>query len=292
MTTIALYAQHLDPDELPYLQTLLQEAAQLGLQLSFHNHFKELLLNAGMLPADARYFDALTDQTDLLITLGGDGTMLNAIRLVADRGIPVMGINLGRLGFLANVEKKIIGMALQQISVGDYTLEKRTLLQLKANETLFADFPYALNDMTVVKRDTSSMIVVHVYLDGEFLNSYWADGIILATPTGSTGYNMSCSGPILMPSSNNFIITPIAPHNLNVRPLVLPDDSQIELSIEGRTENFLCTLDSRYETVTGHTRITMCKAPFSIQMVKLPDVTFLGTMREKLMWGRDTRNFK
>lgn len=292
MKSIALFAQHLEPDEIPYLEAFIDEATQSGFHLLFYEAFKNLLPDSAVLPKDAEFFKKLDAQLDFLVTLGGDGTILNAIKLVRDSGVPIMGINLGRLGFLANVEKKIIGEAIKYLASGSFKIEHRTLLAFKSNEQLFEDFPFALNDMTLVKRDTSSMIVVHVYLDGEFLNSYWADGIILATPTGSTGYNMSCSGPILMPSSNNFIITPIAPHNLNVRPLVLSDASKIELRIEGRTENFLCTLDSRYETVTSSTQIHMSKAPFVINMVKLPDVTFLSTMREKLMWGRDTRNFK
>ncbi|HQW12464.1 MAG TPA: NAD kinase [Saprospiraceae bacterium] len=290
MKKLAIYGQQIDRKQYPYLKVLLSEAEALGFELSFYRPFSEMI--AKQLPECMPTFIDLSFRPDFLLTLGGDGTILNAARLVRDSGIPIMGINLGRLGFLANVEKKIISEALSQLNDGNYSLEERSLLQLDANEPLFEDFPYALNDMTLVKRDTSSMIVIHTYLDGEFLNSYWADGVILATPTGSTGYNLSCSGPILMPTSSNFILTPIAPHNLNVRPLVLPDRSKIEFTIEGRTENFLCTLDSRYETVTNATRLTLSKAPFCISMVKLKEVTFLGTMREKLMWGRDTRNFK
>ncbi len=290
--TIAVFGEYIDPVEIHYFTTLEQVAEELNIKLVYYDRLVKLLLPAYPEAHNFEQFSSLDFNPDFLVTLGGDGTILSAVRIVGDRGIPILGINLGRLGFMAKVEKSITRQALIQLINGDHTYEKRSLLQLDTDDHLFDPFPFALNDMTIVKRDTSSMIVIHISIDGEFLNSYWADGVIIATPTGSTGYNLSCGGPILIPTASNFIITPIAPHNLNVRPLVLHDDSVIEITAEGRTENFLCTLDSRYEMITAETKLKLTKAPFQIKMVNLSEITFLSTMRNKLMWGRDSRNFK
>lgn len=290
--TIAVFGEYIDPDEIQYFIEIDTVANELGIKLTYYDKLVQLLLPVHPPAKKYAQYSALDFEPEFLITLGGDGTILSAARLVGHRGIPILGINLGRLGFMAKVDKKIIRLAFQQLLNNEHTYEKRSLLKLESNDDIFTVFPYALNDMTVVKRDTSSMIVVHISIDGEFLNSYWADGVILATPTGSTGYNLSCGGPILIPTASNFIITPIAPHNLNVRPLVLHDDSIIEINVEGRTENFLCTLDSRYEMITAATNLKMTKAPFQIKMVNLREVTFLSILRNKLMWGRDSRNFK
>ena len=227
---------------------------------------------------------------DFLFSLGGDGTLLEASMLTND--IPIVGINMGRLGFLSSIEKKYVSQTIDRLNSGDYTLEYRSLLHFQSNEGQFESYPYALNDMTIIKRDHSSMIVIHATLNGEFLNSYWADGIIVSTPTGSTGYNLSCGGPILLPTAEDFIITPIAPHNLSVRPIVVPDIAQLEFTIEGRAENFLCTLDSRYEVISPDCKITIRKAPHTIPLVRLPKITFTKTIRDKLQWGRDLRNYK
>ncbi|MFZ1750250.1 MAG: NAD kinase [Saprospiraceae bacterium] len=227
---------------------------------------------------------------DIVITLGGDGTILKAITIIKDLGIPILGINLGRLGFLASVEKKIIKKAILQLIKKDYTVVSRSILGLSSNIPLFSNFPYALNDFTLNKRDTSSMITIHTYVDDVLLNSYWADGIIISTPTGSTGYSLSCDGPIIFPDSQNFVITPVAPHNLNVRPIVLADSSKISLQVEGRTDSFMCTLDSRYETVTSDHRIEILKGHFSIYFVQLKGQSFMKTLSEKLHWGIDRRN--
>lgn len=227
---------------------------------------------------------------DMVITLGGDGTILSAITMIRDSGIPIMGINLGRLGFLASVEKKKIEFALKEIMSRNFKLERRTLLKIDCDTPIFGDFPYALNDFTIHKRDTSSMITIHTYVDGAYLNSYWADGIIVATPTGSTGYSMSCGGPIVFPGSGNLVITPVAPHSLNVRPLVISDSREISFQVEGRGENFLSTLDSRYETITHDDRIKLSKCDFPINLVILENMDFMHTIRAKLMWGLDKRN--
>jgi NAD+ kinase len=207
-----------------------------------------------------------------------------------DSNIPIAGVNLGRLGFLSSIDKNAIAEAIKALVQGNYQLDKRTVLQLDANLPVFNGLTYALNDCTISKRDTSSMIVVHTYVNGEFLNSYWADGLIIATPTGSTGYSLSCGGPIIFPNSGNFVITPIAPHNLTMRPMVIPDDAILSFEIEGRGEYFLCTLDSRYEAITQNHRLAVKKANFTINIARLFEQNFLSTLREKLGWGIDSRN--
>ena len=233
----------------------------------------------------------LTERTpDVVITMGGDGTILQAITLIRNTGVPILGINLGRLGFLASVEKKLIRKTVQYLMAGTYQIVERAMLHLECNLPLFGTFPYALNDFTLNKRDTSSMITIHTYINGVLLNSYWADGIIISTPTGSTGYSLSCGGPIIFPDSKNFVITPVAPHNLNVRPIVIPDDAVISLSVEGRTDSFMSTLDSRYETITSQHKISIRKADFTMKFVQLKGQTFMKTISEKLLWGLDKRN--
>lgn len=228
---------------------------------------------------------------DFFISLGGDGTMLTAALLVQHYDIPLVGINLGRLGFLASVSKEYIEHCVQNLLTKNYSLDKRKLLHLDSSPSdIFKGSNFALNDFTILKRDTSSMITINTYIDGEFLNSYWADGIIIATPTGSTGYSLSCGGPIIFPNSGNFVVTPVAPHNLNVRPIVISDNSVISIEVEGRADNFLCTLDSRFETVTSDYTFAIRKADFNIQLVKFPDRGFLWTIRNKLNWGKDKRN--
>jgi NAD+ kinase len=236
------------------------------------------------------YLDFKSHKIDFVITLGGDGTILNAATLIKDSNVPVLGINLGRLGYLADVEKSVLKDSIVALQKGLYRLEDRTLLYLESSHFLFGDSSFALNDFTILKRDTSSMITIHTYINGAFLNSYWADGLIVATPTGSTGYSLSCGGPIIFPNSSNFVITPVAPHNLNMRPVVISDSSIISFEIEGRADNFLCTLDSRFETITSEYQIAVRKADFSLRLVQLQDQTFLKTLRKKLSWGIDQRN--
>jgi len=236
------------------------------------------------------HLDFLIKKFDLFITLGGDGTILNAVLTIRGYPIPILGINLGRLGFLARVEKTKMKDAMRLLARSRYETERRDMLYLESNLPLFGDTPFALNDFTLLKRDTSSMITIHSYINGAYLNSYWADGIIVATPTGSTGYSLSCGGPIIFPGSGNFVVTPVAPHNLNVRPIVISDDAVISFQIEGRADNFLSTLDSRFETVTAVHELAIRKNDFGIELVKLPEITFMDTLRGKLNWGEDRRN--
>lgn len=227
---------------------------------------------------------------DFILSLGGDGTMLKAAAQACEARIPLLGINLGRLGFLSSVEKMHVNQAIDKLAAEQYIIEERSMLAVTGNKPLFTDQPYALNDFTLHKRDTSSMISIHTFIDDEFLNTYWADGLIVATPTGSTGYSLACGGPIIFPGSRSFVITPIAPHNLNMRPLVIRDDVRISFAIEGRAENFLCTMDSRYETITDEYKITIHKAAYTTRLVVLEGMRYMATMREKLLWGLDKRN--
>ena len=227
---------------------------------------------------------------DCLISLGGDGTLLDTVTLVKDTGIPVLGINYGRLGFLANIGKEELNTAFEALVDRKYVLDKRTLLHLDANMPLFDDTPYALNEFSIHKKDTSPMIKIHTYLNGEFLNTYWADGLIVATPTGSTGYSLSCNGPVVFPDSASFVITPVAPHNLNIRPIIVPDNTIVSFEIEGRTDGFLCTLDSRRELVTKEIQLAVKKESFGINLIRLNENNFLQTLRNKLSWGLDKRN--
>lgn len=229
---------------------------------------------------------------DMLISVGGDGTFLKAATLVRDSNIPILGINAGRLGFLANVQQENIALFLQMVLDKKYTISKRTLLSLHCTETVesLQDLNFAMNEVTVSRKDTTSMITIETYLNGEYLNSYWADGLIISTPTGSTGYSMSCGGPIVAPDAKCLVITPIAPHNLNARPLVIPDDTEVKLKISGREENYLISLDSRLTSVKNEAILTIKKTPFKINMVEITEETFLKTLRNKLLWGEDKRN--
>jgi NAD+ kinase len=232
----------------------------------------------------------LDEHFDCLVSLGGDGTLLDTVTLVRDKNIPVLGINFGRLGFLASLGKENLDAAVRALADRNYMIDKRTLIHLDADVPLFGETPYALNEFVIHKRDVSPMIRIHTYLNGEPLNNYWADGLIVATPTGSTGYSLSCNGPLLFPDAGGFIINPVAPHNLNVRPIVVPDDSVISFEVEGRTDQLICTMDSRKEIVDRRVQLAVKKESFRISLIRLQENTFLQTLREKLAWGLDARN--
>ncbi|MBR9920442.1 MAG: NAD kinase [Bacteroidetes bacterium] len=291
---VVVYSQLLKEKDIPYVQSLFDALHDHGINTFVYTPYLETLEGKIHFSRDVGSFESFLDfsvkKIDYVITLGGDGTILSAVTLVRDSGVPIMGINLGRLGFLASIEKTKIKEAVKALFQGKYRISERTLLGLSCNFPLFEKFPYALNDFTLLKRDTSSMITMHAYVNGAYLNTYYADGIIVSTPTGSTGYSLSCGGPIVFPDSGNFVITPVAPHNLTVRPIVISDDSVITFEVEGRTENFLCTLDSRFETVTSQHRLAISKSDFKIRVVALENRDFLHTIREKLSWGIDSRN--
>jgi NAD+ kinase len=226
----------------------------------------------------------------LFISIGGDGTLLESVSHIGTAGTPVLGINTGRLGFLATISREETERALAQLVNGSFTLDKRALLRLESNRDIFGKLNFGLNDFTIVKKDTSSMITIHTYIDGEFLNSYWADGIIVATPTGSTGYSLSCGGPLIFPGSGNFVITPVSPHNLTVRPIVVSDSSEISFQVEGRSRKFLVSLDSRIATIDSSISLKVRKADFKVNLVQLEGQHYFKTLRQKLNWGLDVRN--
>jgi NAD+ kinase len=232
----------------------------------------------------------LTTDIDFIVSLGGDGTLLDTVTLVRNKNIPVIGINFGRLGFLASIGRDELATAVKALARRSFIVDKRTLIHLDSSSSLFDDVPYALNEFAIHKRDVSPMIKIHTYLNGELLNTYWADGLILATPTGSTGYNLSCQGPIMFPDSCSFVITPIAPHNLNVRSIVVPDNTIISFEIESRSDDIIVALDSRREIVNKNIQLAIRKESFTMNLVRLNENNFLQTMRNKLSWGLDKRN--
>jgi NAD+ kinase len=234
--------------------------------------------------------DFMDHHFDFAITLGGDGTILRAVTIIGTSGVPVLGVNLGRLGFLASLDKNNLESAIDNLIQGKYTTEERSMLYLESNHPLFSGSPFALNDFTLHKRDTSSMVAIDTYINDVFLNTYWADGIIVATPTGSTGYSLSCGGPIIFPGSNNFVVTPVAPHNLNVRPIVISDHSIVSFVIRGRTNNFLCSLDSRYEKIDHGYKLAVRKFDHTTRLIHMPDYSYMANIRQKLAWGIDKRN--
>ena len=242
--------------------------------------------------SELKTFKELDDSFDLLISIGGDGTILRAITYVGDLGIPIVGINTGRLGFLATIQTDEIELALSKILNGDYKISERSLLSVSTTpeNSQISETNFALNEVAVSRKNTTSMITVVTHLNDEYLSSYWADGLITSTPTGSTGYSLSCGGPVIAPDAKNFVITPIAPHNLSARPLVIPDHNEITLKVHGREDQFLMSLDSRIITLPNSTIVKIKKANFVVKMVELLDETFLATLRKKLLWGEDRRN--
>src|SRR5882757_2741445 len=290
---VAIYSRIIEYEQQGEVQRLFDELIRQRLQPVIHQPFLEKIGSAFMLPSDISSFresQDLDESIEFLISLGGDGTLLDTVSLVRDKNIPVLGINFGRLGFLASIGKEELTTAVTSLVNRTFVVDKRSLIHLDANKPLFGDVPYGLNEFAIHKTDTSPMIKIHTYLNGEFLNTYWADGLIVATPTGSTGYSLSCGGPVVFPDSASFVITPVAPHNLNVRPIVVPDNNIISFEVEGRTDGFLCTLDSRREIVTKEIQIAVKKEKFGINLIRLNENNFLQTLRDKLSWGLDKRN--
>lgn len=290
---IAIYGRKFSDTAVSHVQQLIDCLDENDIEIVVFSVFHAFLIPRVKLPKGVETFShhhELINNIDFVLSVGGDGTLLDTVTLVRDSGIPVIGINMGRLGFLASIAKTEIKNAVESLVRGHYTLDKRSLIRLESDKVLFDGVNYALNDVTIHKKDTSSMIIIHTYLNGEFLNSYWADGLIVATPTGSTGYSLSCGGPIIYPNSENFVITPISPHNLNVRPIVLSDNQVITFEIEGRSSFFLATLDSRTETLASSVQLAVRKENFQMNLIRLSNENYLNTLRNKLMWGLDTRN--
>ncbi len=290
---IAFFGRAFDPsffDNFRLLVHLLeQKATSFQIYESFYKHIRDYVYFERPVTVLANQSKPESD-TFCLISLGGDGTLLDTITLVQDTGIPVLGINTGRLGFLSAISSEEISYAAQSLLTGDYTIDKRTALQLVEPSSLFGSINFALNELTVLKRDNATMITISAYVDDLFLNTYWADGLIVATPTGSTGYSLSCGGPIISPESRNLVITPIATHNLTVRPIVIPDHSRVKLKITGRTQDYLVLLDSRSRPLNKTTELVVTRAEFTMNLVCVGQKDFYKTIRNKLAWGLDKRN--
>lgn len=290
---VAIYSRVFDETQLLSLQLFFEALYQQNIEPVICSALYEQIRDKVRLPANVQTFSGASDLTDgieHIISLGGDGTLLDTITLIRDKKIAVMGINFGRLGFLASIGKEQIEIAVKALSQRTYVEDHRTLIHLDANIPLFGEVPYALNEFTLLKRDINSMIKIHTYLNGEFLNTYWADGLIVATPTGSTGYSLSCNGPIVFPDSQSFVITPVAPHNLNVRPIVVPDDHVISFEIESRADQVICSLDARREIVHKDVQLAVRKEQFTVNLLRLSENNFLQTLHTKLTWGLDKRN--
>ena len=293
MKKFAIYGREFKDEHLKGLQHFFELMDNRKAEYQIYDHFATYLSSRLNLKADIPTFSRESfdpSDIDIMLSIGGDGTMLDTTTMIKDSNLPILGINTGRLGFLSSINLNQIDDALAQIFEGAYMIDKRTVLKVETDEKIFEDENFALNEVTLHKKDSQSMIVIHVYVDGKFLNTYWADGLIIATPTGSTAYSLSCGGPIILPGSHNLIITPVAPHNLNVRPVLISDQSVITLKMEGRDSNFLMSLDSRSTTLKEDAVVTVQRHSFSINLVRLKNHSFLKTIRNKLHWGYDRRN--
>lgn len=291
---VAIFGQSFYPETEKYLAQLLEVLSSKNVEVTIEKNYFRLLEKENSVGNlhDYTTFENLDTSVDLFFTIGGDGTILSAAKFVKNLNIPIIGINTGRLGFLATVHKDEIKKSIEDILNGDYKVSKRSLLEVKldADKDVLSEFSFALNEVAISRKETTSMITIETWLNDEFLNSYWSDGIIVSTPTGSTGYSLSCGGPIVTPHTKSFIITPIAPHNLNARPLVIPDDLEIKLKISGRADQYLISLDSRLASVDKDTIVRIKKADFNIHLVWLENDSFITTLRKKLLWGQDKRN--
>lgn len=296
MKKVAIFGQAYKNTDRQYFELLIDNLKNYNIEIFIEKEFVSILKNLGVKNLNYKTFqkyEDLNSSFDLLFTLGGDGTILNAATLVKDLDIPILGVNTGRLGFLATVQKKEIESTIISLISKEYTIQERAVLQIETNDKniKFNSINFALNEITIARKNSTSMIGVEAYLNDEYLTTYWSDGLVIATPTGSTGYSLSCHGPIIMPESNNFVLTPIAPHNLSARPLVIPDTTEIKLKIIGREKEFFLTLDSRVSTVPFEIELTLTKAPFPVKIIQLNQQTFIRTLREKLFWGEDKRNY-
>ena len=290
---VAVFGKTFKPEVSKYILKLFETLERNNLEVLIYEPFYNFLSKSVKLNLFFGTYNSYEDlklNFDFFISVGGDGTILDATTFVRDIGIPIIGVNTGRLGFLADTAKEDIDNTIKQIINNQYRLDERTLLNLNTDYQIFDDINFALNEVTISRKDTTSMITITTYINNQLLNSYWADGLIISTPTGSTGYSLSCGGPIVMPGSNNFIITPIAPHNLNVRPLVISDEYEIKIKVEGRSKNFLVALDSRIRTFKSDTELKIKKEKFKIKMIETFTQDFSSTLRNKLLWGLDKRN--
>jgi len=294
MNKVLIFGQEIAVEHRKYLHILLNKLDSLHVEVIFFKDIVESNENLGIdfsiYPQLDNYEQLLVEKPDFVFTLGGDGTILRAITLIRETGIPILGFNLGRLGFLAIAEKEHIEQDIDKLMQGRYSIQERSMLKLDINDDIFGETPFALNDITFHKYAISSVVVIHTWVDDMYLNSYWADGLIISTPTGSTGYSLSCGGPIILPGSKNFVITPVAPHQLTVRPIIIPDTSVISFKIEGRSDDFLCTLDSRYHAINVEHSLKVRKCAFNASLVVLEGMDFVRNIYNKLLWGLDRRH--
>ncbi len=291
--TIAIFGSPYPEHFKKYIQHLIKRLENEHIKIIVEEDFNGFLQNSIRFTSKIETFnshESLSDSADLLFSIGGDGTLLKAVTFVRDSNIPIMGINTGRLGFISSISAGQIDDAVNDILKKNYNVNERALLELYTEKNLFKDKNFALNEVAIAKKDTSSMIRIDAYVDNEFLNTYWADGLVVSTPTGSTGYSLSCGGPIIMPGTNNIIITPNAPHNLNVRPIVINDTSTIKLKVEDRDQLALVSLDSRSRAFDSNTELTIKKSDFKIRLIQPQNNSFTATIRNKLMWGLDKRS--
>jgi len=291
---IAIYGRQFnDPAVLPYIQQVFDALHQQNVEVYVHQQLHNYL-QANLNTVQYKVLentDRIKDFIDLFLTLGGDGTHLDMVAVIRDSGIPIIGINFGRLGFLASINKSDIAAAIFAVVNKQFALDSRGLLTITSELEIFGIDNFALNDITIHKRDDSAMITTHVFLNDEFLNSYWGDGIIISTATGSTAYSLSCGGPIIFPQSNSLVLTPVSPHNLNVRPIVLPDSCELSFEVECRSSNYLVSCDSRTALIDKTIRFKVNKASFQLNLIRLNNESYLSTLRNKLLWGLDTRNY-
>jgi len=292
---VGIYGQFYHEHSEQSIQQILNALKQTNVDIAVEKNFLELIKHHKEIDTNVATFSSFTEldhSYDLFFSIGGDGTLLKSITFVRDLGIPIVGINTGRLGFLATIQKEKIIESIAQIIAGNFTISERSLLaiQTEPQSEEIGDLNFALNEIAINRKNTTSMIKVETMVNNEHLTSYWSDGLIISTPTGSTGYSLSCGGPIMDPASQCMVLTPIAPHNLNARPLVIPDDVEITLKVSGREKSYLISLDSRIATIEDHAVIRIKKASFTIKLAQLKDDTFIKTLREKLLWGEDKRN--
>lgn len=295
MKKVAIYAQSYSISSEKEINILLEILHKNNVEVIFEAEFHKLLFENNSIEKaypTFSHFNDLSNTFDFMFTLGGDGTILRAVTYIRDLNIPILGINTGRLGFLATVKKDEIDAAINLLLNKDFSIQERSLLAVEVTPKTkeISDINFALNDVTVARRNTTSMIGVKTYLNNEYLTNYWADGLIIATPTGSTGYSLSCGGPVVLPNSGNFVVTPIAPHNLNARPIIMSDNTVIDLEVNAREEDFLISLDSRISTVPKETKVCIKKASFTVKTIILKNQSYLKTLRGKLLWGEDARN--
>jgi len=290
---VALFGKVYADSQRDYLQLLIDELTKRDLKILIYEPYYNAIAEEINFNTEISLFNTNKDikkDVEILFSIGGDGTILDTVSIVQDSGIPILGINLGRLGFLSSVSKDEIIYAVDSIYKGDYNIDSRALLQLNQPKNLFGEVNYALNDLTIYRNNTTALIVVHVFVDDVLLNSYWGDGLIVSTPTGSTAYSLSVGGPIVTPGSKNFIIAPIASHNLTVRTIIIQDSSVIKIKIEGREEKYLMTMDSRHSAITKDDEIIIKRCNFSVNLVQMKNKDFFSTIRDKLLWGVDNRN--